>query len=130
MTTKSQMTQEEEALVRLLDKAKKVLSDPARDFLSEAMSAAYADILVHNCSYQPEEYEEAIETMHSAAVKLTGQDRELLTEVMRAYKAASASIDPDDRTHLGYRVYQGDYHWYYRIISGMVEETLGEHLSQ
>jgi hypothetical protein len=39
--------------------------------------------------------------------------------------AAAASVDADDYESLaGYRVYSGDLHYYYTMVSSMVERTL------
>ena len=41
--------------------------------------------------------------------------------------AAATSIDADDyETLAGHKVYSGNLHWFYRMQSGMVEETLSE----
>jgi hypothetical protein len=127
MTTEHQSTQLEEAYGQLLDQIWEVLSEPARTVLSEAQSAAYAENMVHNYCYHPEEYDEAMEKMRLAAAELPDSEHGLLAKVWRAALAAAASIDPDDyETIAGYKVCSGDPHWFYRMQSGMVEETLSE----
>jgi hypothetical protein len=125
MTTEHQSTQLEEAYGQLLDQIWEVLSEPARTVLKEAQSAAYAENMVHNYCYHPEEYDEAIEKMSLAAAKLTDSEHQLLAKIWRAALAAAASVDADDYESLaGYRVYSGDLHYYYRMVSSMVERTL------
>jgi hypothetical protein len=130
MTTKDQMTQAEEALGWILDEVGTKLSEPAYDLLSVAMGAAYKAWLSPNSPLQLEEYEETDKKLCSAVAKVTDQDRELLAEVARAHKAASDSIDPDDDTDLGYRVYRQYYHGYYNMVSGWIEEALDGTLAQ
>ncbi len=131
MTTEYQPTREEEAYGRLFKEKKEMLSRAARAVLAEAEQAAYTECMVRSYSFQPEEYEEAMEKMHLAATELTSEDRELLAKLMHAAKAASASIDPNDRTPVGHKVDRGDVHWYYRMVSVMVEEILqGETVKQ
>ena len=130
MTPKYQMTQAEETLGRILDKVATKLSEPAQDLLSEAMFAAYASWLVPGSPYQPEESEETTKKLCSAVTKVTDQDRELLAEVVRAHKAATVSIDPDDNTCLGYGVFREYYHGYYKMVYGLIEDILGGTLAQ
>jgi hypothetical protein len=130
MTTQDQMTQAEEALVRILEKVATQLSEPARDLLSEAMGTSYAAWLSPSSPLQQGEHEESMKKLCSAAAKVTDQDRELLAEVALAHKAASDSIDPDDDTHLGYGVFQGYYHGYYNVVYGLIEEALDGTLAQ
>lgn len=117
-------TQEEEALGRLLEVNKDTLSSAARILLEEAKTAAYALNLASNYSFQPEEYDEALQKMRLAAAVLTVRDRDLLAELVDAGKAAADSIDPDDETPAGHKVRRGDVHWYYEMASSMVEEIL------
>ncbi len=124
MTTECQMTPEEEAYGRILEEKEEMLSEVACNILAEAESVAYAEYMVRNYCFQPEEYDEAMEKMRLAAAKLTDWDRELLAELVRAAKAAAASIDPDDATPAGRGVYLGYFHHYYKMVSDMVEYTL------
>ena len=125
MTSEHQTTQEEKAYGRLLNEREDMLSEAVRTMLSEAQSAAYAECMVHNYCFQPEEYDEAIEKMSLAAAKLTDSEHQLLAKIWRAALAAAASVDADDYESLaGYRVYSGDLHYYYRMVSSMVERTL------
>jgi chromosome segregation ATPase len=117
-------TREEDALDQLSKMNKEALSGAARTILGEADAAAYAEYLLHTYMFQPEEYDEAMEKMRLAATELTDRDRQLLAQIVSANKDAASSIDPDDETLAGYRVYQGDYHWYYSMFAGMVDEVL------
>ena len=117
-------TPEEEALGQLFEETKEVLSEAARTLLSEAYGASYALYLVSSYSYGPEEFEEAMQKMSLEATRLTDRDREHLAKIVRAYEAAASSIDPDDETPAGYKVCQGDVHWYYQMMSYMVDEVL------
>jgi hypothetical protein len=127
MTPEYQMTPEEEAYGKLLDKTSEMLSKLAHTVIGEAQSAAYAVNMVHNYCFQPEEYDEAMEKMRLAAAALSDRECELLAKLWRAALAAAASIDSEDfETPVGYRVYRGDLHWYYRMASSMVEKTLQE----
>src|SRR5215208_4765655 len=125
MTTEHQTTREEKAYGRLLEEKEDMLSEAARTILSEAQSAAYAECMVHNYCFQPEEYDKAVEKMSLAAAKLTDSEHQLLAKIWRAALAAAASVDADDYESLaGYRVYSGHLHYYYRMVSSMVERTL------
>ena len=125
MTTEHQTTREENVYGRLLEEEEDTLSETVRTILSEAHSAAYAEWMVHNYGFQPEEYDEAIEKMGLAAAKLTDREHQRLARIWRAALAAAGSVDADDYESLaGYRVYSGDLHYYYRMVSGMVERTL------
>jgi hypothetical protein len=127
MTPEHQATPEEEAYGNLLRKTWEKLSEPARAVIEEAQLAAYGAHMVHNYCFQPEEYEEAMEKMRVAAAELSGHECELLAKLWRAALAAAASIDSEDfETLAGYRVYSGDLHWYYRMLSGIVEKILEE----
>ncbi len=76
---------------------------------------------------EPEEYDDAREKIRLPAAELGDRDRKLLMEIRRAALAAAASIDPDDyETPVGHRVYLGDLHYCYRVLSSMVEEILRE----
>src|SRR5215211_6202655 len=125
MTPEYQMTPEEEAYGQLLDETWEMLSEPARTVIGEAQSAAYAECMVHNYCFQPEEYDEAMEKMRLAAAKLTDSEYQLLAKIWRAALAAAASVDADDYESLaGHKVHSGDLHYYYRMVSSMVERTL------
>jgi hypothetical protein len=125
MTTEHQTTREEKAYGRLLEEKEDMLSEAVRTILSEAQSAAYAECMVHNYCFQPEEYDEAMEKMSLAAAKLTDREHQLLAKIWRAALAAAASVDAEDYESLaGYRVYSGNLHHYYRLVSSMIEMTL------
>jgi hypothetical protein len=125
MTTEHQTTREEKVYRRLLEEEEDILSEAVRTILSEAHLAAYAECMVRNYCFQPEEYDEAVEKMSLAAAKLTDSEHQLLAKIWRAALAAAASVDADDYESLaGYRVYSGDLHYYYRMVSSMVERTL------
>ena len=119
-------TPEEEAYERLLNESEEVLSESARTVLEKANAMAYAMHLVRSYCLQPEEYDEAMAEMRRAAAELTDWESGLLWKLWRAALASAASIDPDDETPAGHRVYRGDVHHYYRMASGMVERTLLE----
>ena len=115
----------EEAYRCLLDEEWEVLSDAARTIIKEAQLAAYATNMVHSyCGFQQAEYEEAMGKMHRAAGALAGRDRKILAEIVGVTKAAAASIDPEDRTPAGHKVDRSNVRWYYRMVSGMIEESL------
>ncbi len=127
MTTEYHRTPEEEAYRRLVQEKQMMLSGAACTVLAEAQQTAYAENLVHNYCLQPEDYDEAIGKMYLAATQLGELDHKLLTKIWRAALAAAASIDPEDyETLVGYRVYLGDLHYYYRTLSSMVEKILQE----
>ena len=118
------MTLEEEALGELWALNKEVLSEAARTLLDEAFLASRKENLAPNYSFCPAEYEEAMQKIRLEAARLTDPDREHLAKIVRAGKAAASSIDPDDETPAGYKVCQGDVHWYYQMMSDMVDEVL------
>ncbi len=125
--TELQKTREEKAYWRLLEEKEAMLSETVRIILSEAESAAYKAHMVHNYSFAPEEYEEAMEQMRRAAAELTDRECALLATLWRAALAAASSLDPYDfETFAGFRVYQGDLYRYYRMFSGMIEEVVWE----
>ena len=126
MTTEHQETQQEKAYGQFLDEIHEVLSEPARTLIGVAQDVAITQHLDNYC-LQPEEYDEAMEEMRLAAVRLTERDQKLLAKLWRAALAAAASIDSDDfETLAGHRVYRGDIHSYLRMVSGMVERVLEE----
>jgi hypothetical protein len=128
MITEHQTTLEEEAYRRLQDEIWEKLSESARAVIQEAQSAAYAANMVHNYCFQWHfEYDEHMDKMRLAAVGLTDGEHKLLAKFWRAALAAAASIDSEDYESLaGYRVYSGNVHSYYRMLSGMVEDILEE----
>jgi hypothetical protein len=127
MTTEHQPTPEEEAYGQLLDETWELFSGAARTVIREAQSAAYAANMVRSYCFQPEENDEAMEKLRLSAAKLTDRECKQLAELWRAALAAAASIDSEDFEALaGYRVYSGNLHRYYRMVSSMVEKTLQE----
>ena len=126
MTLEHQVTPEEVVYGNLLQETWEMLSEAAHTVIKEAQSAAYADNLVRSYCFQPEEYDEAMEKMRVAAVELSDRECELLAKIWRAALAAAASIDPSDERLVGYKVDGGDLHWYYRMLSSMVEKILQE----
>lgn len=117
-------TPEEEAYGKLLCEKRKTLSKAAHNLLLEAHHAAYAETLVYNYLLSNEEYDEAVEKMGLAATELTDKDREALVKIAHAGMLAARSIDPDDFRPVGYKVEQGDYHYYYSMVSNMIKRTL------
>jgi hypothetical protein len=103
---------------------KEAFSGAARTILMEADDTADAAWLWHTYIFQGEEYDEAMEKMRLAATELTDLDRELLAQIVSANKDAASSIDPNDITPAGRRVSRGDYHGYYSMFAGMVDEVL------
>jgi hypothetical protein len=118
------MTPEEEALGEVVALNKEVLSEAARTLVSEAHEASYALYLACSLSYGPEDCEEAVQKMNLEATRLTDSDREHLAKIVRAGEAAPSSIDPDDQTPAGYKVWRGDFHWYYEMMSALVDDAL------
>jgi hypothetical protein len=119
------LTPEEEALGELLALNKEVLSEAARTLLEEAdIASQKLNLGGAFYSFQPEEYEEAMQKMRLEATRLTDRDREHLAKLVRAGKAAASSIDPDDKTPAGYRYCLGDVHWYHQMLSEMVDDVL------
>jgi hypothetical protein len=118
-------TPEEKAYWRLLDESEEVLSESARTVLDTARATAYKAYMVRSYCFQWHiEYDEAMAEMRRAAAELTDRESGLLWKLWRAALASAASIDPDDETPAGHRVYRGDVHHYYRMVSDMVERTL------
>lgn len=125
MNLEHQTTPEEEAYGRLIEESRKTFSHAAGVVISEAENAAYGDNLIRTYAFQPEEYEEAEEMMRLAAFELGDREHELLARLWRAALAAAASINPEDDAPVAYfKARRGDFHWYYRMLSGMVERTL------
>jgi hypothetical protein len=125
--TDQQMTREQEAYERLREDIWETHSEPARGLIHMAQLAARMACMERNCWY-PGDYEMVMESMRSAAARLTDREHKLLAKVWRAALAAAASVDPED-FDAGYKVYAIDLHDYYRMISGMVERTLWERRS-
>jgi hypothetical protein len=110
LTSEHQRTREQEAYEQYLEEKKQVLSGPARTILREAKATAYAANMVHSYSFQPEEYEEAMDRMRLAAVDITSHDCELLAKLWRAALAAAASIAPDQTPAPGHKLTREDVH--------------------
>ena len=132
MTTEHQTTPEEEAYGQLLDEIWEGLSKSARELIRETQRAAYAAHMVRSYCFQwPEEFDEAMDRIRLAAAGLTNREHKLLAKLWHLALAAAASVDANDyETLTGHRVYRGNLHSYYRMLSGMVEEILGEILSE
>lgn len=121
-----QDTQEEEAFSRFLDDNAKAFSQAASTLIAVAVQDSYAYCVGRKYDYDLKEYDEAMERMRLAAAELTDSDQEILSKLCRVASAAAASIDPNDETPAGNKVCMGDYHWYYKSVSGMVEQVLQE----
>ncbi len=128
MTTEHQMTPEEEAYDQLLHEIWEGLSEQARTLVREAQRAAYAAHMVRSYCFQWDiEYDETTDRMRLAATGLTDREHKLLAKLWHLALAAAASVDANDyETLTGHRVYRGNLHSYYRMLSGMIEEVLGE----
>ena len=128
MTTEHRTTQEENAYGQLLEEKEDTFSEAARIILSEAQSAAYKAHMVRSYCFQWDfEYDETMDRMSGAAAELTDREHQLLAKIWRAALAAAACIDAEDLESLaGYRVYSANLHYYYRMVSGMIERTLQE----
>jgi hypothetical protein len=125
MTTEHQKTLEEEAFWRLIEENTDRVSTAARTVFAEAEAAACEENHIRNYSAGPGHYEESMHKTYLAAAELTDRDREVLSEIWRAALSAAASIDPDDMTP-AHGVIRGADHWYYRVISSLVEYVLRE----
>ena len=123
-TQEVKITPEEQALGKLWEETKGVLSEAARNLVSEAHTASYALYLACSLSYGPEDCEEAVQKMSLEATRLTDSDREHLAKIVRAGEAAASSIDPDDQTPAGHKVWRGDVHCYYQMMSALVDDAL------
>jgi hypothetical protein len=127
MNTKHQKTPQEEAYFRQVGEKEEILSNAAHSFYRQAQLAAFAANLNPNYSFQPQEYDDAMEQMLHVAMELTDRDRDLLMKLSRAALAAAVSMNPEDEDeHLVNGVHVGDLHRYYRMISNMVEHVLLE----
>jgi hypothetical protein len=126
MMSEYQPTPEEEAYELFFKENEEMLAEAAHTICRKAASEAYKIQLCRSYAYQEFEYDQAMEAMHLAATEITSRDRELLTKHWRFALAAAASIDPDDETPAGHKIDRGDVHWYYRMVSGMIEEILQE----
>jgi hypothetical protein len=120
------MTPEEEALGKLWKETEGVLSEAAHTLIVEAHKASYAANLASSYNFGPEEYEEAMQKMRLEATRLTDRDREHLAKIVRGCEAAASSIDPDDQTPAGYKVYCKELQWrrYYQMMFSMVDYVL------
>jgi hypothetical protein len=124
MTTEHQRTPEQEAFDRLLDEKWSLLSEYARELIGLAQDEAYKYNLIKSYAYQPFEYFMGMEDMVRLAGELGDQEREMIAAVGRAATAAAAAIDPEDERPAGHRVCGGDVHYYYEMVSGMIEKAL------
>ena len=123
MTTGPQRTREEEVFWQLLEENTDRVSTVARTVFAEAEAAACAENHIGNYTPDPDDHEESMHKMYLAGAELTDRDREILSEIWRAALSAATSIDPDDMTP-AHGVVRGADHWYYRMISSMVENVL------
>lgn len=123
-THEVKITPQEEALGQLFEETEEVLSEAARTLVSEAHKASYALYLACSLSYGPEDCEEAVQKMRLEATRLTDSDREHLAKIVRTGEAAASSIDPDDQTPAGHKVWRGDVHCYYQMMSALVDDAL------
>ncbi len=117
-------TPKEEAYWRLLDENREKISESARTVIRTAHQTAGAEHLVRNEVLGKEEYDEIITYMRRAAAELTDRECKLLAKLSRAALASSLSIDPDDETPAGFRIVRGDDHYFFEMVSDMVEDTL------
>ena len=124
MTTEYRKTREEEAFERLLDEKRDLLSEDALELVGTAQDEAYKYNLVRTYSCQPFEYFMGMEDMVRLSGELSYQEREIIVAVGGAAAVAAAAIDPEDQRLAGYRVYGGDVHDYYEMVSGMIEKAL------
>ncbi len=119
-------TPEEEAYWRLLDENWAKISESARTVIRTAHGTAGAEHLVRNEVLGKEEYDEIITCMRRAAAKLTDRECKLLAKLSRVALASAVSIDPDDETPAGFRIVRGDDHYFFEMVSDMVEGALRE----
>ncbi len=117
-------TPEEEAYWRHLDENWAKISESARTVVRTAHQTAGAEHLVRNEVLGKEEYDEIITYMRRAAAELTDWECKLLAKLSRAALASSLSIHPDDETPAGFRIVRGDDHYFFEMVSDMVEDTL------
>ncbi len=117
-------TMEEKTYGDLLAENLETLSEAARSIFEEATTEAYKACLLRNYAYQPEEYDLAEERMRIPAKLLTRRGNETLSEIVRAGFLAALSLDPGDMTRVWHKVERGDYHWYYRMSSAIINEHL------
>jgi hypothetical protein len=122
MTTEYRKTREEEAFERLLDEKRDLLSEDALELVGTAQYEAYKYNLIRTYSYQPFEYSMGMEDMVRLSGELSYQEREIIVAVGRAAAAAAAAIDPEDERSAGHKVSKGDVHYYYEMVSGMIEK--------
>src|SRR5215207_8704253 len=119
-------TPKEEAYEGLLNEVWETLSEAARSIVRRADTEAFTKCMLHNLEYTDEQFSEAMDSMHLAANRITQQDREILTEIMRVGFLAASSIDPDDGTPAGYDMYRGGCHFYYNMSANMIGHILQE----
>ncbi len=125
-TNQYRPTPEEETCDKLLEEAKETLSGPALYIVEGIRKVAYEVWLVRNPAIDPEEADLAKQSWRFSATKFTPKDFESLINIMRAAEAAADSINPDDPTPIGYKVFRGHVHSYYGWIAGPLEEILDE----
>ncbi len=127
MSVQYERTPEDQAYARLYDDNWDSLSEAARTVAREANSVASAEHLVRTYMASPDEYDAALEKMRTAAKEITDREAEVLKQIWLAGLSAGASVDPDDyETLIGYRIYRGDQHRFYRLSSDMIEKVLEE----
>ncbi len=127
MTTEHQPTPEEKAYERLLDEVQERFSRPAEALFYRARDLAYAEHMIRNYIVDEEDFVEAEAKMSAVATALTDRDQEILTQIVRAARAAADSLDPEDyETVAGFRVHPGNLHDWYTLTADMVEHTLEE----
>ena len=122
MQTEYKRTREEETFYRLLDEKQSPLSEDVLKLVGLAQHESYKYNLVSNYAYQPVEYFMGMEDMVRLAGELGDQEREFIAA---AGRAATVAIDPEDERPAGYKVRGGDVHYYYKMVSGMIEKALG-----
>jgi hypothetical protein len=126
MTIEHQKTAEERALQQLVDEGGEALSEAGRTVLGQALDISFKAFFGQACGrmYMPEEYEGDMEEMRRAAAELAEDDFVGLAKIWRSALAAAASVDPYDfETLAGHRVYAGDLHRCYRLLSSRLEEV-------
>jgi hypothetical protein len=118
-------TAEEKAFGALWDEKRAEITEAARHIVGLAEGCSYIHYCCRNYCVQDEEELTDWHNLLCLAYLLTQHDREALSEVAQAAKAASDSLDKDDfDTPAGYRISISDRHCYYAMISEMVEEAL------
>ncbi len=115
---------EEEAYWRLLDENWEKMSESSRRAVRTAHMTAEAEHRVRNFILSEDECDEALSAMRWAAAESTDWECKLLAKLSRVALACAASIDPDDETPVGFRVERRDDHYFYGMVSDMVERAL------